>query len=202
MQLVTTTKICVALLATLVLGACSSSPITVSTNHAAIDFSGFKTYAWLHASVAEENGKSSDIIDGKVKAIVDADLGAKNFTKVTKDTADFYVNYNVTTQEKTDIKTYNSYGGYYPGYHSYGAYGPGRNYIYYDTRMAMPPLQESVITEYVQGTLILDVLDPKTNKLIWRGTGGKHLQDTATHAEREAIIKEMVAKLLADYPPK
>jgi hypothetical protein len=77
MQLVTFTKICIALMATLILGACSSSPITVSTNHAAIDFSGYKTYAWLHADVAEENGKSSDIIDGKVKAIVDADLAAK-----------------------------------------------------------------------------------------------------------------------------
>jgi hypothetical protein len=202
MQLATTTKIFFALMAVLALGACSSSPITVSTNHAAIDFSGFKTYAWLHAGVTEENGKSSDIIDGKVKTIVDADLGAKNFTKVAKESADFYVNYNVTTQEKTDIKTYNSYGGYYPGYHSYGAYGPGRNYVYYDSRMAMPTVQEAVITEYVQGTLIIDIVDPETNKLVWRGTGGKHLQDTATPEEREKIIKEMVAKLLAQYPPK
>jgi hypothetical protein len=28
----------------------------------------------LHTGVTEENGKSNDIIDGKVKAIVDADL--------------------------------------------------------------------------------------------------------------------------------
>jgi hypothetical protein len=202
MQLVRTTKIFFALITALALGACSSSSLTVSTNHAPIDFSGFKTYAWLHTGVTEENGKSSDIIDGKVKAIVDADLDSKNFTKVAKDSADFYVNYNITTLEKTDIKTYNSYGGYYPGYRSYGAYGPGRNYMYYDSRMAMPSVQEAVITEYVQGTLIIDVVDPETSKLVWRGTAGKHLDEASTVEEREKVMADVVAKLLAQYPPK
>jgi hypothetical protein len=200
MLLARITKTFFALISALALGACSS--ITVSTDHAPIDFSGFKTYAWLHSGVTEENGKSNDIIDGKVKSIVDADLESKDFAKVAKESADFHVNYHITTQEKTDIKTYNSYGGYYPGYRSYGAYGPGRNYGYYDSRMAMPPIQEAVITEYVQGTLILDVVDPKTNKLIWRGTAGKHLDEGATPEEREKVIKEVVSKLLAQYPPK
>ena len=194
------TKTSFALIGALALGACSS--ITVSTDHAPIEFSGFKTYAWLHSGVTEENGKSNDIIDGKVKSIVDADLESKDFAKVDKDSADFHVNYHITTQEKTDIKTYISYGGYYPGYRSYGAYGPSRNYAYYDSRMAMPPIQEAVITEYVQGTLIIDVIDPKTNKLIWRGTAGKHLDEGATPKEREKVIKGVVSKLLAQYPPK
>jgi hypothetical protein len=202
MQFARTTKIFFALITALALGACSSSSLTVSTNHAAIDFSGFKTYAWLHAEVTEENGKSSDIIDGKVKAFVNADLESKNFTKVAKDSADFHVNYNITTQEKTDIKTYNSYGGYYPGYRSYGAYGPGRNYVYYDSRMAMPPIQEAVITEYVQGTLIIDVIDPTSNKLVWRGTAGKHLDEASSVEEREQVMAEVIGKLLAQYPPK
>lgn len=200
MLLARITKTFFALIGALALGACSS--ITVSTDHAPIDFSGFKTYAWLHSGVTEENGKSNDIIDGKVKSIVDADLESKRFAKVAKDSADFYVNYNVTKQEKTDIKTYNSYGGYYPGYRSYGAYGPGRNYVYYDSRMAMPPIQEAVITEYVQGTLIIDVIDPKTNKLIWRGTAGKHLDESSSQEEREKVMSEVVGKLLKQYPPK
>ncbi|MGK0500821.1 MAG: hypothetical protein ACJAYG_002475 [Oceanicoccus sp.] len=200
MQLARTTKIFIALIAALTLGACSS--ITVTTDFSPIDFSGFKTYAWLYTDVVEENGKSNDIIDGKVKAIVDANLKSKDFTIVAKDSADFYVNYNVTTQEKTDIKTYNSYGGYYPGYRSYGAYGMSRNYAYYDTRMAMPPLQEQVITEHVEGTLILDIVDPKTNKLVWRGTAGKHLDDAVSPEDREEVIREVVSKLLAQYPPK
>ena len=183
----------------LALGACSS--VTVTSDHAPIDFSGLKTYAWLNESFTSENGKSNDLVDTRVKRVVDDKMAAKGLQKIAKSSADFYVNYNVTSQEKTDLKTYNSYNGYYPGYSWRNGFDRGRNFAYYDPMYTMP-VQEQVLTEYLQGTLIIDMIDPKTNKLIWRGTGGKRLDDGMSQEEREHLVNEVVSRVLDQYPPK
>lgn len=188
-----------ALFCVLALGACSS--VTVTSDHAPIDFSGLKTYAWLNENYTAENGKSNDLVDSRVKRIVDKNMAAKNLRKVDKSSADFYVNYNVTSQEKTDLKTYNSYNGYYPGYSWRNGFDRGRNYSYYDP-MYTVPVQEQVLTVYQQGTLIIDMVDPKTNKLIWRGTGGKQLHEGLSQEEREKLVNEVVKRVLQQYPPK
>lgn len=192
-------KYLAGLLSVLTLAACSS--VTVTSDHAPIDFSGLKTYAWLNKSFTAENGKSNDLIDARVKRIVDKTMAAKKLQKVDKSSADFFVNYNVTSQEKTDINTYNSYDGYYPGYSWRNGFHRGRNYTYYDPTYTAP-VQEQVLTVYQQGTLIIDIIDPKTNKLIWRGTGGKRLHDGLSQDEREKLVTEVVQRVLQQYPPK
>lgn len=57
------------------------------------------------------------------------------------------------------------------------------------------------VEEYEEGTLIIDLVDARTQKLVWRGTGESRLRPENTPAQREERIDSVVAAILAQYPP-
>lgn len=72
--------------------------------------------------------------------------------------ADFGVAFYATSREKLDVTTWD-YG--YPFYPRWGRYGP--------------PAQ--TITQYTEGSVIIDVVRPGTGELLWRGVGKAELVD-------------------------
>lgn len=78
------------------------------------------------------------------------------------------------------------WGGYWGGY-----WAPG------------PAYAESRVVEYKVGTLQIDLYDAQDGKLVWRGSAEQIMRtDPPTPAERSAIIRETVAKVLSQYPPR
>jgi hypothetical protein len=61
-----------------------------------------------------------------------------------------------------------------------------------------PPWGETTVTEYTEGTVIIDVLDPKSKELLWRGRGvavvSDDLQQYVTH------LKKTVDAILDEFP--
>ncbi len=53
------------------------------------------------------------------------------------------------------------------------------------------------VSQYTEGTLILDFVDAKTQKLVFRGTGNATVSDPQTNA---ASIKEVVEKIIKEFP--
>ena len=74
--------------------------------------------------------------------------------------ADFGVAFYATAREKLDVTTWD-YG--YPFHPRWGLYGP--------------PAQ--TITQYTEGSVIIDVVKPVTGELLWRGVGKAELVDGA-----------------------
>ena len=75
--------------------------------------------------------------------------------------------------------------------HSYGRrgwYGAGSSH--------------TTVRQYEQGTLLLDLIDPESKQLIWRGTGQTRLRDLKTPEEREARVREVVDRILERFPPE
>ena len=89
-------------------------------------------------------------------------------------------------QEVTATTNYYGYGGYYRPYGYYGGMG-GSGYTTVSTY------------EYKDGSLIIDMVDAKTNKMVWEGIGNKDI-DKAPKNPDEAI-RNAVASILAGYPP-
>jgi len=52
---------------------------------------------------------------------------------------------------------------------------------------------------YTEGTLVVDLRDPSTRSLVWRGIAREE-KDDATKIE--AKLEDMVRKALEKYPPK
>ncbi len=56
------------------------------------------------------------------------------------------------------------------------------------------------VEEYEEGSLLLDVLTPDTNKLAWRGWARARIDERAGPAEREARMRRAVDLLLKEFP--
>ena len=49
--------------------------------------------------------------------------------------------------------------------------------------------------------VVLDVLDARTGALLWRGSTEGRLRDLRTPEERTARVNEIVAAVIAQFPP-
>ena len=170
------------------------SPITVSTDYdPSIDFSDYRTYAWLpdlDKRIADPQSVdpriNNTLLDKRVRKAVETHLGAKGYTMVSTDTPDLYVAYHAALIGKVDVTTVNRHYGYGPGWRGRGG-SIGT---------------ETHVREYEEGTLILDLIDAKTESLIWRGLAQAEVWVTSTPEEREKRINEAVRKMLERFPPK
>jgi len=64
------------------------------------------------------------------------------------------------------------------------------------------PQTVTVERKYDEGTLILEVVDAASGRLVWRGWAQAEVKSKADPGQREARIWEAVAKILDQFPPK
>ena len=157
------------------LASCSSISVTSDYDKNA-SFGNYKTYAYMKNNL--DNIAISDFDKKRILNAIDEVMATKGFTK--SENPDIIV--NIFTKERERVEVYQNYG--------FGwGWGP-----YWGMGMNRP----SVITT-PEGTLFLDFVDNKTKELIWQGQGTGYLTNNVD--KKEAVIKEFVNKILAQYPP-
>lgn len=177
-----------------VLTACSSVQVSTDYDKNA-DFSRLKTFNWIpEADQIEHNNAllNNRIMAERVRVAVNQQLALQGFTVAPE--PDFYISYNITTEKKTDIRTYDNYGGYGPSW--------GWGFGYGHRGMAVSAHTETRVDEYQKGSLIIDVIDPQNRELIWRGVGSKRLPESTDAASMDKLVAEVVASILVKFPPK
>jgi hypothetical protein len=142
------------------------------------DFDSLKTYQLL--TPPAESGINSLTLD-RVTNAINSELIARGYDGVDAN-PDFQVAYHIGSEQKIEVSDW----GY--AYRRRGAYYGGN-------RSAVD------VYQYQEGSLIVDIVDTKTHKLIWRGTARKVLDTNPTPEERIATVNAAVAKLLEAFPP-
>lgn len=180
----TFTRAVIVPLVALVLAGCSQ--ITVTTDHdSAANFAALHTYAWRpgpQQGVGDPRFDST-LIDKRVRAAVDRVLASKGYRAASPGrTADFLVGYHAVVRQKTNTQTINQMYGYRVG--------------------GLPGGPGSRASDYDEGTLLIDVIDPATMQLLWRGSGTGVVDPQASPEKREQRINEAVEQILAAFPPR
>ncbi|MFP6663539.1 MAG: DUF4136 domain-containing protein [Deltaproteobacteria bacterium] len=188
----------------LAVSACSAQRAIVdfdpNENYAAL-----KTWAWIprEAKSVENLKDRNDLIKRRIESSIREDLTTKGYRKVYEQEADFFVAYDTVVDEKADVRT--TGGGYVGGYgYPYGGYGYGRYAGYGYGRyggygVSIPP--STVVRKYKEGTLIIDLLDPRDKELFWRGHASTKLSKRPTPQDTTTKIRETVAEILQHFPP-
>lgn len=149
----------------------------------AADFSQYKTF-----TITEDKGKFRNELNATrvVNAIKD-NMQKKGFTEGGEN-ADLLINPMTILKEKTQVtaNTY-GYGGYYRPYGYWGA-GMGNTTTTFNT------------DTYTDGSLIIDVVNKKDNKLLWQGVGNAEIDKAPDNPDK--FINDAVTKILAAFPPK
>tara|TARA_R110002072_G_scaffold141576_2_gene286821 strand:+ start:746 stop:1387 length:642 start_codon:yes stop_codon:yes gene_type:complete len=192
-------------LVSILLAACASGPPKPTVDYKAdYDFSAVKTIAFYRNSgevLGDNPMQLSDIQRDRIDEALSYALTNRGFQMVTDASkADLLLSWTLDTQNKTNVRTYQTptmgmgmgrgYGGYYGGYNRYSAYNCWN---------CAPTRTEVSVQNYTQGTFIVDLIDPELKKSVWRGVTQSRLK--GQHSEDQGKYNAAATAIFASFPP-
>ncbi|MEC5395347.1 DUF4136 domain-containing protein [Bergeyella sp. RCAD1439] len=167
----------ILLAGTLALGSCS--PFQVRSDYAqTANFNQYKTY-----KLRIDDLKLNDIDKDRVLNELSRQLQSKGLT--VGENPDLIVNVKASHKKITDIQSTNPYGGMW-GWGGPWGWGFGMNRTW--------------TNNYNSGSLIIDLIDGKTQKLVWQGIGDGISVDSPRAKQKQ--IPQIVSEIMANYPPQ
>ncbi|MCH4554049.1 DUF4136 domain-containing protein [Aestuariibaculum lutulentum] len=170
-----------------VVTSCSSIKVATDYDKNA-NFTTYKTFAFYKTGI--DKAEINDLDKRRILRAIEAELLAKGFTK--SENPDLLVSLFTKSNQRVDV--YNNAWGYgawgWGGWGPYGAgFGPGWGWGW----------NQPTATTSTEGVLYIDLIDANKKELVWQGMGTGYL--TQNMEKKEALIKEFVAEILAEYPP-
>ncbi|GAB6260761.1 DUF4136 domain-containing protein [Photobacterium sp. CCB-ST2H9] len=162
----------------ILLGGCSAK---VATDYnASVDFSQYHTYQFAEVPQSSIVSLDKDRLEETIKR----ELRYKGLQPAEGEgKADLTVNPYI--REMTDFDSYGTSVGFGVGYR-------------YSSIAYSTPVR---FREYTYGKLIVELIDNKTNKVIWRSISRRQLSESMTPSARQSFIQEQVGEMFAQYPP-
>ncbi len=184
--------------ATLLLGACASTPTPVVDYKQDYDFSGVQKVGFYKGSGQVSGDNPMQLSDFQKERIDDAlilSLRNKGLTVVDDPAeADLLLSWHLGVQDKTDVRTYET-PAYGAGYGRYGGYNRYSMYSCWNCTNT-----EVRVSNYTEGTFIIDMIDPAINKSVWRSVTQSKLKGKKDEDE-PGEINEAADRVLAGFPP-
>ncbi len=152
------------------------------------DFSGLNSFAWKSNENNEWGLTDNDLVDRRIRNAIVNTLSARQFKQDDSGKPDFLISYDLTVEQK--ISSSNVSGGVSMGRSTRGGFG------------SIGISTGSQLRTYDQGTLIIDVTDMASDKLVWRGISSQALPDLSDPQKLTDRVNETVEKILAPFPPE
>jgi len=175
--------------AVLALAACASVDVRTATSPDA-NLGALHTFNVMpnpeQRQASPPSGNDPMLVNSISNRALRADLvkGLQGRGYVLADNPDFMVAYYASATQKLDV-SYWDYGySFYPRW--WGGVGPGWG------------AGDPTVTQYTQGTVIVDVVDPRTKELLWRGSGVATVSDD--QAKYEQDLWKTVTAVLEKFP--
>jgi len=185
---------CSLTLAALALAGCTSIKVTAETAPG-VDLSRHATYAWHSPAgrLPADPRIDRDAFDRDIRAQVDESLAARGFQPAPPGTpADVLVAYRAFLKVKTDVGAVNDPVGFATGW---GAYPADQGYRAADSG-------GTYVTEWEQGRLDIDLLDPSGKRMLWRGSAKPELDFSNPPKERLRRLRRAVSRIIEQLPPR
>jgi len=161
--------------------------VDVTTDHdPSANFAKYKTYTLAPPRKGETLSPSSE---AALRDALRTELATRGLTEAPARQADLDIVRHVFIQQKTSVQQYTDWGYYHGGAWPYG-------YGYYGMWPGAPTTY-TMVDQYHEGTMILDFVDARTKKLVFRGIGRAVVSGPQSNADK---IREGVHKMAAGYP--
>jgi hypothetical protein len=180
-------RILLALSLLALVAACSSTPTAMMDFDPGFDFSGVRTIAIkpVDRSISPASVLSGSQITRMNRSLTD-ELVRRGFDVVPNNgNADMLLAWHLVTQERTDVRTHNSAVHY--------------SNCWNCRPMSSPGVQ---VTQYIRGTLIVDLLDPAAQRSVWRSIFESRLRDQPDAALAAEVRREAAEAVFAEFPPQ
>jgi hypothetical protein len=172
-------------LAAFLFAGCATVKVTTDYDHAA-PLAKYRTYVLAPPSHGEALSPTSE---AALRAALRVNLSARGIEELPGGKPDLAIVRHVFRQGNLSNQQYASWG-----------YGPGASWPYRDGRYAIwaaAPADFANAGAYAGGALVLDFVDARTRKLVFRGVG-KGVVGSRESSARD--IEDAVAKIVAGFP--
>ena len=164
------------------LGLVGCATMSVSSHaERGLNLAHYRTYDWGPADALPTGDPRLDknpFFQDHVQGAVEKQLAAKGFERAPGGTPDLLIHYHACINERVDVNRIDR---------DYG-------YCYDETCQAR-------VLEYEAGTLVLDLIDTRTHRLIWRGWAQDSVEGVLTNPDRMSrSIDEAVRRMLSRLP--
>ena len=166
------------------LAVTSCATMNVSSHvQSGLDFAQYRTYDWGPADALPTGDPRLDknpFFRDHILGAVEKQMAARGYERSESGTPDLLIHYHASINQRIDV------------------YGVDRDHGYcYDDDC------KARVRDYEAGTLVLDLVDTRTNRVIWRGWAQDTVEDVLNNQDRMAKkIDEAVRRMLARLPPE
>jgi hypothetical protein len=170
----------------LLLASCASGPKLFVNEDPAADFTTYRTFAFAEP-LGTDRPEYSSMLSTYLRNAARRELESRGY-RYSATSPDLLVNFYVKTTEKvtsTSVPTGPAYGAGYYGYRGMN-YGVWSGY-------------ETEVRQYTEGTLNVDLVDPKLRRLVWEGVAVGRVRDSARENLQQAV-DDVMALVFARYP--
>jgi hypothetical protein len=136
------------------------------------DFTKYKTYSWAKVDTPDP------LWNDRVKEAVDRALAAKGWSQVPSGGDVSLVAVGMTREKPTLETFYYGFGGW-----RWGGFGDATTYV----------------EHYAVGTLVVDMFDTNSKRLLWRGSASDVLSGKPEKDEKK--LEKAVSKMFEHFPP-
>ncbi|HEY5619220.1 MAG TPA: DUF4136 domain-containing protein [Vicinamibacterales bacterium] len=163
-------------LATLTLTGCATMRVN-SFVERGTNFTVYKTYSWAPAAqlaTGDPRLDNNEFFQERIQSAVEKGLGARGLEKAASGQIDFVLHYHASVTQRVD------------------AGGIDEKYGY---------CEDCTPSVFDAGTLTLDVVDARTNRLVWRGWAESTFDGVVDNQQwLERQIDEAVNQILRRFP--
>ncbi|MBF4515190.1 DUF4136 domain-containing protein [Flavobacterium sp. ANB] len=160
--------------------------VTSDYDHSA-NFSEFKTFAVYDLKAQE--GQVNQLNVERVTKAIRSEMIAKGFTESSN--PDLKVNAVSILKNKQSVTANSDFYGYGGMYRPYGYWGGGA--------MMGGATTTFNTYDYVDGSLVIDIVSTKSQKLVWQGIGNAQIDSKPDNPEE--FIANSIKKILEGFPP-
>ena len=174
----------------LALSGCASTPEIQTSYDPGSNFAQYKTYSFLGSDPAQDQKPYKTLKEKYIEEAIRKELNARGLKEVNNSSSegtlanDLYVAYDAASKEKVSAmlsplartRYYDRRHGWSYGYHN-----------------------QTVIQQYTDGTLTVDIIDKKETQLVWQGVAIERKQGSH-NKELRPKINETIQILFEQYP--
>jgi hypothetical protein len=174
------TRLAFAALSVLAVASCATTMSVSSHIDRSVNFARYHTYDWGPADELPSGDPRLDknpFFQDHLQGEVERQMAAKGFSGPTSHKPDLLIHYHANIRPRINPNDRGNYGYCHDN----------------DCR--------EQIEEYEAGTIVLDVVDARTKKVIWRGWAQNSMEGVIDHPDRMAkTIHEAVTRMMAELP--
>jgi hypothetical protein len=159
------------------IGLCILMAEVVTDYDHSVDFLRYKTYSWLKVQAPDS------LWEDRIRRAVNSELVARGWTPAPVGDASLAAFLSTRTQPMMQT-FYDGFGGGW-GWRGFGGMGFG--------------MATTTVNRIPIGTLVLDIFDTESKKLIWRGKASEVLSGKPEKDEKK--LEKAISEMFKHFPP-